>query len=1311
MVINFSSKPLHIIILLLHFLFVLRLQEGIVFCNAQSSPQSDGDVLQIWKREIEDGAQALRDWDNPSSAGYCQYTGVQCGATGRVRSLNISGLGLSGPITTFIGDLTELDNLDLSNNNFDGAIPTEIGRLLSLQVMALQVNNLTSSIPDSLGNLTRLKSLTLGNNSLTGGVPEALTKLTSLEVLSVPANQLEGQLTEDLGNLGNLTHLILESNKLNGSIPQSLGRLTNLRVLNLGNNSMSGEVPWGNLTRLREMQELTLYSNSFSGNLADNFGQLSNLQILNLHGNGFNGTIPDNICVALVNLRMLQLNKNEFQGELPIGIGRCSRLETVDINSNHLFGSIPTSIGNCSSLRQIIAWNNNFTGQIPHQVGDLTQLVDFNFDVNNLVGVLPSELGNLTQLRTLQLSLNAFTGNIPKELGRLSNLKFLNLGSSFLNGSIPPELFDSTFSLEEIHLDLNLLTGNIPATIGKARSLTILWLHYNQLNGSIPDEIGNLTSLTTLSLGNNSLSGKIPDALGKLTNLMNFDLALNEFTGEIPPFLQNFSQLKAIWLHDNKLHGEIPVWLASLTNLQYLYLGENSLRGTIPEGLGQLTNLISLGLNECNLTGSIPRSLSNLTKLEFLNLEYNSLQGNITVDFSNFSSPAFSLILAGNELTGNFPASLQDCSLYILDLSSNQLDGLLPNVAPNSLMLNISVFSIRSNNFSGPVPAWIWTLQNVTILDLSDNKFTSPMPSSFLSLQALQQSTQSYDSSLDKVTDDEHKPMLVFDVEFHVKGGLVTYTYVLASNTLLDLSNNKFSGQIPSNLGDLRGLRLLNFSRNQLDGAIPGTLGLLEDLEQLDLSDNNLSGEIPSTLSELHSLAVLDLSNNNLSGAIPQTDNFNTRFLASAFAGNSLLCGFPLAACIVDGSDGNDTGSSCSGSLCHAWARAVLGTFLALIVATVAATVAMILLLRRQRRSSESDFTTYLFRDHHEYDAILKVDFKGLAYHTNGFEFSNYETLGVGGSSVVYKVPLPETTIALKKLNLERHEHLKKIATLEFDRELETLGSLRHRNLVKLLGFCSTSTMKAIMLEYMENGSLDKHLYGPGNKPLSWKTRLDIASGVVEALYYLHHGCQFPVIHLDLKPSNILLNYDMIPKVGDFGLAKFVKSGAGTGDVTASNVCGSTGYIPPEYASTMKVSTKGDVYSFGVVLLELLSRKRPTDLGGDMTIRQWFVGAFPMNLSLVLDQQLLEESETMSDVQLKQISLLTRIGLLCTVPQPSDRPTMVDVKAMLEQIRAENGFTHASLVKYPSLQELAAVDHEPRTIRFNDTEFVRTISK
>lgn len=135
------------------------------------------------------------------------------------------------------------------------------------------------------------------------------------------------------------------------------------------------------------------------------------------------------------------------------------------------------------------------------------------------------------------------------------------------------------------------------------------------------------------------------------------------------------------------------------------------------------------------------------------------------------------------------------------------------------------------------------------------------------------------------------------------------------------------------------------------------------------------------------------------------------------------------------------------------------------------------------------------------------------------------------------------------------------------------------------------------------------------------------------------------------------------------------------------------------------------MYSFGVVLLELLSRKRPTDLGGDMTIRQWFVGAFPMNLSLVLDQQLLEESETMSDVQLKQISLLTRIGLLCTVPQPSDRPTMVDVKAMLEQIRAENGFTHASLVKYPSLQELAAVDHEPRTIRFNDTEFVRTISK
>ncbi|KAG6543748.1 hypothetical protein Mapa_014932 [Marchantia paleacea] len=251
--------------------------------------------------------------------------------------------------------------------------------------------------------------------------------------------------------------------------------------------------------------------------------------------------------------------------------------------------------------------------------------------------------------------------------------------------------------------------------------------------------------------------------------------------------------------------------------------------------------------------------------------------------------------------------------------------------------------------------------------------------------------------------------------------------------------------------------------------------------------------------------------------------------------------------------------------------------------------------------------------------------------------------------------------------------------------------------------------MKAIMLEYMENGSLDKHLYGTGNKPLSWKTRLDIVSGVVEALYYLHHECQYPVIHLDLKPSNILLNNEMVPKVGDFGLAKFVKSGAGTGNVTASNICGSTGYIPPEYASTMKVSTKGDVYSFGVILLELLSRKRPTDLGADMTIRQWFVAAFPTNLSLVLDNQLLEESETMSSMQLKQISLLTRIGLLCTVPQPFDRPTMIDVKAMLEQIRGGKDFTSASLVKYPSLQELAAEYPEPRTIRFNDSADARTI--
>ncbi|KAK9293099.1 hypothetical protein L1049_021084 [Liquidambar formosana] len=247
--------------------------------------------------------------------------------------------------------------------------------------------------------------------------------------------------------------------------------------------------------------------------------------------------------------------------------------------------------------------------------------------------------------------------------------------------------------------------------------------------------------------------------------------------------------------------------------------------------------------------------------------------------------------------------------------------------------------------------------------------------------------------------------------------------------------------------------------------------------------------------------------------------------------------------------------------------------------------------------------------------------------------------------------------IAVKKLASNREGNN---VDNSFRAEILTLGKIRHRNIVKLYGFCYHQGSNLLLYEYMARGSLGELLHGD-SCCLDWQTRFMVALGAAQGLSYLHHDCKPRIVHRDIKSNNILLDYNFEAHVGDFGLAKVIDMPQSK---SMSAVAGSYGYIAPEYAYTMKVTEKCDIYSYGVVLLELLTGRtpvQPLDQGGDLVT---LVRNYIQNNSLtlgILDARLNLKVES----HVAHMMTVLRIALQCTSTSPFDRPTMREVVLML----------------------------------------------
>ncbi|KAJ0771373.1 putative protein kinase RLK-Pelle-LRR-XII-1 family [Helianthus annuus] len=743
------------------------------------------------------------------------------------------------------------------------------------------------------------------------------------------------------------------------------------------------------------------------------------------------------------------------------------------------------------------------------------------------------------------------------------------------------------------------------------------------------------------------------------------DLSSGGLTGMLSPSIGNLSFLKMLLLYNNSFSGDIPPEIGRLFRLQQLGLYNNFFTGNIPITIGNCSNLQVLVLSNNNLVGKIPDAVGSLSMLEVLILHRNNLEGNLPTTLDSLS-------VAFNYFSGDLPSSIGNLTgLTLLDLSSNQFTGTLPVTIGN--LTNLQKLDLTNNTFSGNIPGSLGNLSLMIELHLTSNDFTGTIPSSLGNCKKLIR------LNLDQNNLTGEIPGQLFEISLlsislnlgdnQLSGQLPVEVGNLKNLNEIILANNRLTGSIPSSLGSCSSLQYLDISFNLFSGSFPSSLGSLRALEFLDASHNNFTGEIPTFL-EVIPLKNLNISFNNLEGQVSRKGVFANASSVSIL-GNSRLCGgvpeLQLPKC-----RSNKKKNKLS-----------LAVILVISFGSVLLFVVMVLF-----------FACYPWKKKVEdgpqktasWEYLSQVSYNTLYNATNGFSTENL--IGEGSFSSVYKGNLDTdgaNIVAIKVLNLHHRGGSK-----SFVSECEALRNTRHRNLAKVITCCSGidfqgNDFKAIVYEFMPNGSVDRWLHNPQSElhQLSLIQRVCIVLDVAYALDYLHHHAGTTIVHCDLKPSNILLDEDMVAHVGDFGLSKILQSEyQHRYNSSSAGVRGTIGYAAPEYGVGSIVSRNADMYSFGIMLLEMMTRKKPTDVmfGEELNLHSYAEKAMGDGALEIVDPVLLNDDKTIGPMTNKEettgymnhercLRLLLEIGVSCSMESPQHRMDTASVIQKLQLIK------------------------------------------
>ncbi|XP_047147782.1 receptor-like protein 19, partial [Vigna umbellata] len=852
------------------------------FGSVETSPTYDDATYAFFTyAECSDMDPKTATWENGTDC--CSWIGVTCHPiSGRVIDLDVSCSALYGeilPNSTFFylshlqslnlafnyidfqlsslfGGFVSLTHLNLSYCVFQGEISSKISQLSKLESLDLSHNSgLTwkeSSWKKFLQNATFLKELILDDVDMTQSSMKSLNQSTSLISLSLSDTGVWENLKNGILCLPKLQQLHLSYNYgLHGQHLPSFSCIgASLTILDLSSNQFEGSIPasFSNLTHLTFLD--LSYNIYLKGSIPSSLLTFSSLTFLDLGFNRFSGQIP-NVFSQSNSFEKLDLSHNNIEGELPSTLSNLQSLIFLDLSNNKFSGQIPSSISNLQHLIHLDFSYNEFKGQIPSSLSNLQHLILLDFSLNKLSGQIPPSISNLQYLVLLDLSHNRLEGPLPNKIRSLSNLTRLYFNDNLLNETIPLWCL-SLPSLLELDLSNNQFTGHIRATV--SHSFEFLYLCNNKLHGNIPQSIFTLVNLRQLCLSSNNFSGfhNVNYNFPSLERLYLSSLGLTEFpkwTGKVPMLTQ-------LDLSNNKLNGTVPKWLHEMDSLYFLNLSQNLLTTPIKK-FSRNYNLHFLDLSFNLLTGDVSSSICNVSLLNVLLLSHNKLVGSIPPCLAKL--PSLSILdLQRNKLNGTLPSNFSmNAHFGVINLNDNQLEGILPKSLSNCTQLEI--LNLANNQIEDKFPDWIQTLPMLTVLVLRANKLYGPVPSlemkhEFSSLLIFDISSNYFNGSIPKTYIQNFQAMK--NVIRYKVGELYmqpsnSNAYVTESATItefatittkainmafkkipknfitIDLSRNKFEGEIPYVIGELHALKGLNFSHNRLSGSIPQSIGNL----------------------------------------------------------------------------------------------------------------------------------------------------------------------------------------------------------------------------------------------------------------------------------------------------------------------------------------------------------------------------------------------------------------------------------------------------------------------------------------------------
>ncbi|KAK3027514.1 hypothetical protein RJ639_040229 [Escallonia herrerae] len=835
----------------------------------------------------------------------------------------------------------------------------------------------------------------------------------------------------------------------------------------------------------------------------------------------------------------------------------------------------------------------------------------------------------------------------------------------------------------------------------------------------------NNSRVTALGLSTMGLSGTLSGDIGGLTGLISMDLSYNKgLTGSLSPQLGDLKNLRIFWYLGSDL-----LYLIKATCLGRA-LNTNNFTGGIPPSLGRLSNLYWLDLAENQLTGSLPVSNMNTT---------------IPLPGLDLLKKAKHLLFDSNQLTGRIPATLGLVqTLEALNLAHNNLSGPFPDFAG---LNSLNYVDLSNNSFrQSETPAWFSTLQSLTTLVVEYGSLQGLLPQTVFSSPQIQQvklrnnafnDTLNMGSSIGKqlqLVDLQNNRITSVTLGSEYKstlmliGNPVCTTAALQGTEYCQLQqeNTKPYSTSMANCGSKSCLSDKKLNPQSCDCAYPfeGTLyfraPLFRELsnadifhslemslwEKLGLTPGSVSLQYPFFNVDDYLQVHLELfpsaqKSFNRSG-IQRIGFFlsNQTYKPPPQFGPYLFIASPYTF-LEHG--GNRISSNLIIGI------AIGCAFLVLVLVGLG-----IYAVRQKKRAERAiglsnPFASWAPSGKDSGGAPQLKGARWFSYDelkkcTNNFSESN--EIGSGGYGKVYRGMVPSgQVVAIKKAQQGSTQ-----GGLEFKTEIELLSRVHHKNLVGLVGFCFEQGEQLLVYEFMPNGTLRESLSGcldfgsdgffgwkgiGGGKSgihLDWKRRLRIALGSARGLAYLHELANPPIIHRDVKSTNILLDENLTAKVADFGLSKLVSDSA-KGHVS-TQVKGTLGYLDPEYYMTQQLTEKSDVYSFGVVMLELVSARQPIEKG------KYIVREVRMAMDKNdEDQYGLRE---MMDPSIKSLANLTGFGrfvelaIRCVEESASHRPTMSDVVKALETILQNDGMSTSSTSASSTATDFGSTKGVPR---------------